>query len=122
MPREGWIRRTVAELSRSSGGAVRFVRRDMEITAFGVQLFELAPGRASPEHTEGRSGQEELYVGLEGSGVLALDGEAVPFGEGVLVSVASGVRRQVVAEAQTVRYLCIGGTPGQAYRPPERFS
>ncbi len=121
MPLEGWIHRTIDELSRSPGGAISFVRHDMGISAFGVQLFELRPGVSSPEHSESRSGQEELYVGLGGNGKAVLDGEPVPFGEGVLLSVASSVRRQMVAEDETLRYLCVGGVPGGPYVATGRF-
>ncbi|HEV3001530.1 MAG TPA: hypothetical protein VGW75_12385 [Solirubrobacteraceae bacterium] len=121
MPAQGWIRRTADELSRSPGGAIRFVRRDMDINAFGVQLFELGPGRQGFEHTEGRSGQEELYVGLEGEGTLLIEDEEVPFGADVFVSIASGVRRLPIAGDSTLRYLCVGGVAGRPYVPPERF-
>ena len=39
------------------GGAVRFVRRELGLEAFGINWFELPPGAAGIEHDETSSGQ-----------------------------------------------------------------
>jgi quercetin dioxygenase-like cupin family protein len=61
-----------------SGGAVRFVRRELGCEAFGINWFELAPGAAGLEHDETGTGQEEVNVVIAGSGVWKIDGEEVP--------------------------------------------
>ena len=64
--------------ARGPGGAVRFVRRELGVEAFGVNWFELPPNTAGREHDETETGQEEVNVIVRGSGVYRIDGEEVP--------------------------------------------
>jgi hypothetical protein len=43
-------------------GALRFVRRELGVLAFGVNWFELAPHVEGHEHDESGSGQEEVEI------------------------------------------------------------
>ncbi|HMN98573.1 MAG TPA: cupin domain-containing protein [Miltoncostaeaceae bacterium] len=56
-------------------GSWSLVRRSLEISAFGVNLVEIAPGSAIPEHDELARDQEEMFVVMEGDAVLVVDGE-----------------------------------------------
>jgi mannose-6-phosphate isomerase-like protein (cupin superfamily) len=115
-------RRTVSQLTRAFGGRVGLVRHDMGITGFGVQLFDFRPGDDGPPgHDETGSGQEELYVGLAGSGWIEVDGESLEFGRETLVAIPPDTRRKVRVAAEGLRYLCVGGVPGKAYEPSEKF-
>lgn len=115
-------RKIFAELTRGFGGRVGLVRHDMGISGFGVQLFDFQPGDdGPPEHDEAPSGQEELYVGLAGSGWIEIDGERLRFGPEVLVCVPPGTRRKVRVGAEGLRFLCVGGVPGMAYDPSAKF-
>src|SRR6202012_622943 len=49
------------------GGAVRFVRRQLGVEAFGINWFELPPDTDGLEHDEAGSGQEEGLVVVAGS-------------------------------------------------------
>jgi quercetin dioxygenase-like cupin family protein len=60
------------------GGAVRFVRRELGVQAFGINWYELAPNTRGREHDEVDTGQEEVNVVIEGSGVYEVEGESVP--------------------------------------------
>jgi uncharacterized cupin superfamily protein len=60
------------------GGAVRYVRRKLGVQAFGINWFELAPNVRGREHNEVDTGQEEVNVIIEGSGVYEVDGETIP--------------------------------------------
>jgi len=42
------------------GGAVRFVRRELGVEAFGINWFELPPHAEGHEHDESSSQQEEV--------------------------------------------------------------
>lgn len=64
------------------GGAVRFVRRELGVQAFGINWFELAPGQEGREHDESDTGQEEVTVIVRGSGTYRIDGEDVPSARG----------------------------------------
>jgi uncharacterized cupin superfamily protein len=69
------------------GGAVRFVRRELGVEAFGINWFELPPGGVGREHDEADSRQEEVNVVVRGWGVWRVgDSEGMTF-------VAVGARR-----------------------------
>ena len=65
------------------------------------------------EHDEGASGQEELYLVLDGSATFEIDGEAVDAPAGTLVFVGPQARRKATGDATV---LAIGATPGEAYQ------
>ena len=99
------------------------MRSDLGISGFGVQLFDFRPGDGGPpSHDEASTGQEELYVVLDGGGTMDVDGEVLDLGPGSLVSVAPGTRRTITVGPAGLRYLCVGGVPGRAYEPPGRFA
>ena len=54
---------------------VRFVRRELGATAFGINHFTVPPDAAGVEHDHADSGQEEVMLILSGSGTLRVDGE-----------------------------------------------
>ena len=60
------------------GGAVRFVRRQLGVEAFGVNWFELPPNTPGLEHDESGTGQEEVNIVISGGGIYRIDGEEVP--------------------------------------------
>ena len=57
------------------GGAVRFVRRELGVEAFGINWFELPPNAEGREHDESETGQEEVNVIIRGSGVYRIEDE-----------------------------------------------
>jgi tetratricopeptide (TPR) repeat protein len=111
-------------------GRVRLaVRQHLDITAFGVNAFRATAegGKVINEHDEAgglvsSSGQQELYVVLNGGATFSIDGERVeaPAGSFVFVGDPNAKRGAVATEAGTT-VLAIGGSPGEAYRvmPPE---
>lgn len=103
------------------GGAVRFVRRRLGATAFGINQLELGPGAAGLEHDEAGSGQEEVYVVLRGGGVLRVGGEEVELRPGRYVRVGPGVVRQPVAGPEGLAWVAIGAVPGGVYAPRRPF-
>ena len=50
-----YVRKTIDELTAQFGGVVRLVRKDLGITAFGCQIFELPANAAAPRHNEPRA-------------------------------------------------------------------
>jgi uncharacterized cupin superfamily protein len=72
----------VDEIARTGpGGAVRFVRRELGVAAFGINWYEIPPNSEGHEH-EPESGQEEVNVIIRGSGVYRVDGERSRCGKG----------------------------------------
>lgn len=117
------VLKTLDQLTWAFGGRVALVRSDLQLSAFGAQLFDFRPGDGGPpEHDESGSGQEELYFGLTGSGWIDIDGDRIPFGAETLVSVPPGTRRKIHVGPNGLRYLCVGGVPGGAYSPPSKFA
>jgi quercetin dioxygenase-like cupin family protein len=115
-------RMSFEDASTIFGGAVKLLRRDLGVTAFGIQVFDFPPGAAGIAHDESSTGQEEVYVGLAGAGWIEVDGERVPLGPRVAVAIPAGTRRRVRAGDEGLSFLCIGSVPGGAYEPVERFS
>jgi len=94
------------------GGAVRFVRRQFGVEAFGVNWFEIPPDSAGLEHDESDSGQEEVNVIVRGSGVYRVDGEEVPVRVGTFCRFDPDTTRQVVAGPDGLTMVAIGVRPG----------
>ena len=90
------------------------VREHLGIKAFGINAF--TPGEDAlliNEHDESGSGQEELYIVLDGTATFELDGETVEATAGTLVFVSPETRRKATGDGTV---LVLGGTPGEAYQ------
>ena len=103
-------------------GRERFdVRRRLGITAFGISAFRAPSGvELIREHDEtllGESGQEELYLVLEGAATFELDGEVVDAPAGTVIQVQPTAKRKATATEDGTTILVVGGTPGRAYEP-----
>jgi hypothetical protein len=90
------------------------VRGHLGIRAFGVNAYTPGEdGTLIDEHDEAGSGQEELYLVLDGNATFEIDGETVEAPPGTLVFVAPGSRRKATGHGTV---LALGGTPGEAYQ------
>ena len=90
------------------------VREQFGIRAFGVNAF--TPGENGTligDHDEAGSGQEELYIVLDGSATFEIDGETVDAPAGTLVFVGPESRRKATGDGTV---LVLGATPGEAYQ------
>jgi hypothetical protein len=89
------------------------VREHLGIRAFGINAYTPSEdGTLINEHDEAGSGQEELYIVLDGKATFEVDGEAVDAPPGTLVFVGPQSRRKATGEGTV---LAIGATPGEAY-------
>ncbi len=127
---KGYVHATLDELEpapllapdATDDGRQRFdVRRLLDITAFGVQAFR-APSDVDVinKHDETgfvESGQEELYIVLNGAATFEIDGESVEAPAGSLVHVRPTAMRKATAKEEGTTILVVGGTPGKAYEP-----
>jgi hypothetical protein len=90
------------------------VREHLGIHAFGVGGFTPnEEGMLINDHDEAGSGQEELYVVLDGKATFEIDGETFEAPAGTFVSVQPGSQRKATGEGTI---LAIGATPGEAYQ------
>lgn len=94
------------------GGAVRFVRRELGVEAFGINWFELPPGATGHEHAEAKSGQEEVAVVIRGGGHWRVDGAEVPVRTGSFLRFDPEVTRCPVAGSDGLTFLAIGARRG----------
>jgi len=102
------------------GRAVRFVRRELGLEAFGINWFELPPGAEGLEHDEQATGQEEVSVVVRGSGIWRVDGEDVPVREGSFIRFDPGTTRCPVAGPGGMTFIGVGARRG-SYEPHGPF-
>jgi uncharacterized cupin superfamily protein len=102
------------------GGAVRFVRRELGVEAFGINWFEIPPNTQGREHDESETGQEEVNVIVRGSGVYRIEGVDVPVSEGTFLRFDPGTTRVPVAGAEGMTMIGIGARRG-SYEPRGPF-
>jgi hypothetical protein len=89
------------------------VREHLGIHAFGITAY--TPGEDGTlinDHDETGSGQEELYIVLDGNATFEVDGETFDAPAGTYVSVPPESRRKATGVGTV---LAIGATPGEAY-------
>jgi uncharacterized cupin superfamily protein len=115
----GYTAKSIDELPSLWDGFARLVRAGLEITAFGANIMNLPPDYTTKSHDEAETGQQELYVALQGSGSVEIDGERLPLDAEHLVRVDAGTDRALSSGPDGLRVLCIGGVPGAVYEPAE---
>jgi mannose-6-phosphate isomerase-like protein (cupin superfamily) len=90
------------------------VREHLGIHAFGANAYTPdEDGTLINEHDESGSGQEELYIVLDGKATFEVDGETFDAPAGTLVFVAPDSKRKATGDGTV---LALGGTPGEAYQ------
>jgi uncharacterized cupin superfamily protein len=93
-------------------------RKGLDCRAFGINVIELAPGERITEHDEVSRSQEEVFVTLEGSPSIVIDGEAAPAPTGTFVRISPEPKRYVHNDsATTARILVISAPTTSGYQP-----
>ena len=97
---------------------MRLVRPGLGLSAFGANVMNLPPDYSTKSHDESSSGQEELYVRLEGSGWVVLDasGERLTLDADHLAAVGPQTARTLTSGPDGLRVLIIGAAAGSAVR------
>ena len=98
------------------GGMVRFVRRELDLQAFGINWFELPPNADGVHHDERESGQEEVNVIVRGSGKYVVDGEEIPVREGDVFRFDPETERGPKAGPDGLVMVAVGARRG-SYEP-----
>jgi uncharacterized cupin superfamily protein len=102
------------------GGAVRFVRRELGVEAFGINWFEIPPGMEGREHDESETQQEEVNVIIRGSGVYRIEGEEVRVTYGTFLRFDPGTVRMPTAGPDGMTMIAVGARRG-SYEPRGPF-
>ena len=91
----------------------RFVRlrAELGVSSFGMNQIVLRPGQRGRIHRHER--QEEVYLVLDGTLTLMLEGEESTLERGELIRVAPGVRRQLVNRGAGPLHLLALGAAGE---------
>jgi mannose-6-phosphate isomerase-like protein (cupin superfamily) len=104
-------------------GEERFVslRRALGVTSFGMNQIVLAPRQRGRIHRHER--QEEVYLVLEGTLTLLVEGVEETLGPGELVRVAPELRRQLVNRGpERLVTVALGGDGEHTGRDGEAFT
>jgi hypothetical protein len=90
------------------------VREHLGIHAFGINAYAAGEdGILISDHDESGSGQEELYIVLDGNATFEIDGDTVDAPAGSFVFVRPESRRKATGDGTV---LAVGATPGEVYQ------
>lgn len=98
------------ELERDYGKWV-LVRRSLGLGSFGMNAVELPPGESIPEHDETDRMHEEVFLVLEGSPTIVVDGVDHALREGSFARLDPEPRRTVRNDTDTVTRVLIISAP-----------
>jgi hypothetical protein len=116
----GWAARHITEIPKVTDGEAddpgwHPLQYFFGIATFGANVFVATQGREAlvAEHDEQSSGQQELYLVLEGEADFELAGEQVHAAKGMAIVVTDPtVKRRAVACAPGTMLLAIGAGEG----------
>ena len=100
------------------GGMVRFLRKALGARAFGFNYFTIPPHTVGREHDHVEENMEEVYVILDGSGVMKVDGEEVELRRGIFLRVDPASTRVPVAGPDGLEFVTFGAPLEGGYKPP----
>ena len=99
---------TVIALDFEGEERFQFLRRELGVSTFGISVLRMRPGQRGRIHRHEH--QEEVYLVLEGTLTLSIEGEERELGRGSLARVAPAVRRQLTNRgAELLVLLALGG-------------
>jgi uncharacterized cupin superfamily protein len=118
MDLEGVTIRRREDLERT--GNWLLVRRSLGVGAFGLNLVEIPPGERIPEHDETGRDQEEVFLVLEGSPSLVVDGREIETPAGTFARLDPHLSRTVVNHGdEPASVLIISAPRTSGYEPLE---
>jgi uncharacterized cupin superfamily protein len=105
------------ELERDYGKWV-LVRRSLGLGSFGMNAVELRPGDSIPEHDETGRDHEEVFIVLEGSPTLVVDGADHPLRAGSFARLDPEPQRTIRNDGDSVaRVLIVSAPVTSGYEP-----
>jgi quercetin dioxygenase-like cupin family protein len=88
---------------------MHFLRDALDCENLGITVLDAGPEWEGMEHDHADQGQEEVYVLLDGSGELTVEGETVSLEAGDAVRVDPGATRSLTFDAES--QMVIAGAP-----------
>jgi uncharacterized cupin superfamily protein len=99
---------TQTKLGVGDGERFQRLRRELGVNSFGLNHMVLQPGQRSRIHSH--TGQEEVYLVLEGVLTLVVDGDTHELHPGGVARVAPESRRQLINHRrEPLSLIAIGG-------------
>jgi mannose-6-phosphate isomerase-like protein (cupin superfamily) len=101
----------------------RFVplRRQLGVTSFGINQIYMLPRQRGRIHRH--RGQEEVYLVLDGTLTIIIEGEARQLFRGEMIRIAPNLKRQLVNASETpLSLLALGGEGEHRGRDGEAFT
>ena len=106
---------TRARIDPAPDGRMVTLRRDLGVTSFGLNEIVFQPGQRGRIHRHRE--QEEVYLVLEGTLTLLIEGEEQTLERGELIRVAPELRRQLVNKGpERLMLVALGGSGEHAGR------
>jgi uncharacterized cupin superfamily protein len=109
MDLEGVTIRRSEDMERT--GNWLLVRRSLGLASFGINLVEIPPGEHIPEHDEAGRDQEEVFLILEGSPSLVVDGREIEAPAGTFARLDPHLQRTVVNNGEEPASVLIISAP-----------
>jgi uncharacterized cupin superfamily protein len=105
------------EIMEGSGGATwRLARKSLGAQAFGFNVVDIEPGGEIPAHDESASGQEEVFIILEGEGTIVAGEDEIPAPSGTFCVYAPETHRTIRNTSDApLRALLIGVPSDSGY-------
>jgi uncharacterized cupin superfamily protein len=101
-------------------GRWALARKSLGVSSFGMNLVEIEPDGRIPEHDETERDQEEVFIVLEGSAVIVIDGEEHPAPAGTFARLDPRPSRTVVNSGQQpARVLIVSAPTSSGYQPAD---
>ena len=93
-------------------------RKSLGLQSFGMNVCELPPGEAIPEHDETGSDQEEVFIVLSGDATMVIDGEDHPAPAGTFTRLDPEPMRTIRNDgSETAVILIVSAPRTSGYEP-----
>ncbi len=82
-----------------------FLREALDCEQLGMTVLEASEGGTGLEHDHSGDGQEEVYLLVDGSGQITIDGETVELTPGEAVRVSADATRELAFDAESLMVI-----------------
>ncbi len=109
------------ETMEGSGGCNwSLARKTLGAENFGFNVVDIDPGGELPGHDESESGQEEIFIILDGEGTIVAGVDEHPAPAGTFVRYSPETRRTIRNDSEAPLRALLIGVPGDSgYEAPD---